>query len=542
LTLLEQDYALLHEILDDLRQKARQESDYEKKYLMQSQIENYKKELLETKHRLEQLKKETKISGKSSVLLGKLYHVPELPSSFIEQPLLFKQLKLKLVANPDVIEVAQGQKTPLLLQGMSGIGKSFLATALAHDREVRRAFVSGIFWVHLGQEADLVARHNEIIHSLGFSNVHFIETEKSTAYLQSICGTRACLFILDDIWDVRDVLAFNELGKHVQLLMTTSDSNLIDYIKHFIPSTRDYMVEPLEEDTAMDFLAQCSRQSVTILPVEVRSIIRACRNLPLTLKLVANLAQSPNDWPIILKKLQNPNCKEFPETTPCPIMQTLHLNVESLGEKRIEYYLTLAIFVDYTHIPQAAIAILWRYLYRHTEEQAYAFIHELTKQGLLKNQEDYVTLHTFQHDYLCHYAELDKLHDHLLAAYRRSCGTHGWADGPQDGYFFQHLNAHLYAAGRHRELKMLLLDFDWLQANLRANTLHILLHDYELLENDPELILVKKALRNAVPLLLQDKTQLATCLLNYLWNKPSPGIQKLLNQAKEMSPDWIPPR
>ncbi|OQW90788.1 MAG: hypothetical protein BWK79_18760 [Beggiatoa sp. IS2] len=542
LTLLEQDYALLHEILDDLRQKARVETDYEKKYLIQSQIEDYKKELLETKHRLEQLKKEAKLGDKRSVLPGKLYNVPELPLHFTEQPLLFKQLKTKLASNPDVVEAAQGQKTPLLLQGVSGVGKSVFATALAHDPEVRRAFVSGIFWVHLGQEADLVARHNEIIHILGFPAVHFIETEKSTLYLQSICSTRACLFILDDIWDVRDVLAFNELGKHVQLLMTTSDTNILDYIKHFLPSTRNHTIEPFEEETAINFLAQCAKQSVTALPMETRGIIRACRYLPLTLKLIANLAQSPNDWSIILKQLQNPNCKEFPETVPCPIMQTLHINVEALGEEGIEYYLTLAVFVDYTHIPQAAVVILWRYLYHHSEEQAYGFIQELTKRGLLKSQGDYVTLHTFQHDYLCHYAELEKLHDHLLAAYRRCCGNHGWADGPQDGYFFQHLNTHLYTAGRHRELKMLLLDFDWLQASLRANTLHILLHDYQLLDDDQELTLVKKALRDAIPVLLQDKTQLASRLLNYLWNKPSPGIQKLLNQAKEMSPDWVPPR
>jgi hypothetical protein len=542
LTLLEQDYALLHETLDDLRQKARVETDYEKKYLMQIQIENYKKELLETKHRLEYLKKEAKLGNKRSVSPGELHGVPELPPYFIEQPSLFKRLKNRLLENPDVLEIAQGQKTPILLQGMSGIGKSVLAAALARDQQVRQTFVSGIFWIALGQEADLVTRHNDLIHSLGFPEIHFIETEKSTAYLQSICNTRACLFILDDVWDVRDVLAFNELGRHVQLLVTTCDDNLIDYIKHFLPSTRDYLIEPLEEETALHFLAQHTQQSVATLPVEVPSLVRACRHLPLILKLVAHLVATPNDWAMVLKKLQNPNCKEFPDTTPCPIMQSLHSSVEALGEEGSERYLTLAVFVDYAHIPQAAIVILWRYLYRHTEDQAIAFIHELAKRGLVKNQESYITLHTFQHDYLCHYAELEKLHGHLLAAYRRCCGTHGWADGPQDGYFFQHLNTHLYEAGRHRELKMLLLDFDWLQASLRANTLHILLHDYQLLEEDQELALVKKALRNIIPALLQDKTQLAIHLLNFLWNKSLPGIQTLLNQAKDMAPDWAPPR
>jgi hypothetical protein len=37
------------------------------------------------------------------------------------------------------------------IHGMGGIGKSVLASELARDHEVRRAFPDGVFWVGIGQ-------------------------------------------------------------------------------------------------------------------------------------------------------------------------------------------------------------------------------------------------------------------------------------------------------------------------------------------------------------------------------------------------------
>ena len=113
----------------------------------------------------------------------------------------------------------------------------------------------------------------------------------------------------------------------------------------------------------------------------------------------------------------------------------------------------------------------------------------------------------------------------------------------QDGYFFDYLAIHLLSAQRQRELKSLLLDFDWIQAKLQYCTLHSLLNDYSLLEDDADVVVVQKALRQNASVLLQDKQQLATQLLNCLWvAKSSPELHTLLNQAKELAPDWLPPQ
>ena len=161
------------------------------------------------------------------------------------------------------------------------------------------------------------------------------------------------------------------------------------------------------------------------------------------------------------------------------------------------------------------------------------------KTKLLKTMEQLMAMYIFQYDYLYTSAEVEKLHHHLLAAYRRHC-PHGWSNGPNDGYFFEYLCTHLLAAERTTELKSLLLDFDWLYIKLQKCPLHQLLNDYDLLP-DPELQTIKKVLSQWVNGLQPDREQLANYLLSQLADQTASEIQKLLNQLKEISSEWQPP-
>ncbi|OAD21028.1 WD-containing repeat protein [Candidatus Thiomargarita nelsonii] len=133
--------------------------------------------------------------------------------------------------------------------------------------------------------------------------------------------------------------------------------------------------------------------------------------------------------------------------------------------------------------------------------------------------------------------------DFLLAAYRRQCGQHGWVSGPNDGYFFEYLCMHLHSAGRDNELKLLLLDFDWIQNKLEATSVLALLNDYQWLE-DKDIERVKNVLSKGGLILLKNKQELAIQLLDNLWGDESlqdnKDIQALLYQAKEAAPDWQP--
>ncbi len=84
--------------------------------------------------------------------VGKLVAVPELPACFLAQPDRIKALRDLLLVDLQKPVVVSGVAARVGLQGMGGIGKSVLASALAHGPEVRRAFPDGIFWITLGQK------------------------------------------------------------------------------------------------------------------------------------------------------------------------------------------------------------------------------------------------------------------------------------------------------------------------------------------------------------------------------------------------------
>jgi hypothetical protein len=317
---------------------------------------------------------------------------------------------------------------------------------------------------------------------------------------------------------------------------------MLQIVQYFISNVTSHNLAPFTEKQSIDFFMKYAKQEDTNIPVYLEDLVNACDCLPLTLKLVANIAsnQSTSQWGELVERLHESDL-EFPDKYPQSLMQALHLNIEALGESA-DYYLALAVFADYSNIPQSVVLMLWKYLYQLTNDEATNFIKELADKNLLQLNKKSLKLHSFQHDYLLlDSSELEKLHTHILAAYRRLCDQHGWLNGPNDGYFFEYLCMHLHHANRLNELKLLLLDFDWMQKKLNATSVYSLLNDYEWLE-DEILDFVKKALYEAAPVLNVDKKDLATQLLDRLWEikelKDNKDIQAILNQAKEMAPNW----
>jgi CO dehydrogenase nickel-insertion accessory protein CooC1 len=52
------------------------------------------------------------------------------------------------------------------ITGMGGIGKTVLASALAHEPEVRQAFPDGIYWLTIGQKPNLLDLQNQLLRRL----------------------------------------------------------------------------------------------------------------------------------------------------------------------------------------------------------------------------------------------------------------------------------------------------------------------------------------------------------------------------------------
>ena len=92
-------------------------------------------------------------------------NVPNLPPHFLPRPGDFQALKDAVLAGLTKPVALTGTGT-FGLQGMGGIGKTVLASALAHEPEVRQAFSDGIYWLTIGQKPNLLHLQNHFLRQL----------------------------------------------------------------------------------------------------------------------------------------------------------------------------------------------------------------------------------------------------------------------------------------------------------------------------------------------------------------------------------------
>lgn len=224
----------------------------------------------------------------------------------------------------------------------------------------------------------------------------------------------------------------------------------------------------------------------------------------------------------------------------------------------------LVVFPLYEEIPLAAVSVLWR----TSAEETYTSAALLARRALvaLDPAAWTIQLHPLLVGYINDHLRLGvlaALHRRLVDGYAARCrenpaqaGTAGWATGPDDGYYFQHLGLHLVAAGLRLDLQNLLFDFNWFTAYLnctnllsgRRGDLYSLLLDFELAHSvaldrqSAELRLIEEALRMAAPMLTRDPGQLAPQLIGRLLPFTEPEIQGLLRQAENWTAEpWLRP-
>ena len=138
--------------------------------------------------------------------MGELFNVPTLPDNFLPRPEDLAPLKQAVLCQSKQAVAVTGKAVVsgqnVSIQGMGGIGKSVLATALIRDENVRKAYPEGLFWVSLGQKPNLVALQTNLATDLGDVKPNFTDANDGKAALGRLLKDKRCLVMLDDIWDL----------------------------------------------------------------------------------------------------------------------------------------------------------------------------------------------------------------------------------------------------------------------------------------------------------------------------------------------------
>jgi WD40 repeat protein len=482
---------------------------------------------------------------------GEPINVPKLPVDFLPRPDDLKMLR-ELVLSPGEGKSAITGKTSNIdngcfssvgLRGMGGIGKSVLAAAQARDEKVLEAFPDDVIWITLGQRPNLPNRQLQLLKFLEKDHRAISDAQDGLGCLRLLLSEKSCLIILDDVWAMDDVRAFDALGPNCRMLVTTRDQEIVRGLK-----AREFCLDVLNEEDSLKLLALSSGLKREDLGPKAKEVAKECDCLPLALAMVGSMAKAAlargrtDPWEHILHRLLSADLDkikaEFPDYPYPNLLRAIEVSVESLEQEEQKRYLELAVFSEDTEVPEAALQLLWGLDEYDTRDLA----DHLADRSLAWFNSGRLGLHDLQHDFAVkRVVDLLALHRKLLDAYEKEC-PNGWHTGPNDGYFLQHLTNHLLHSGRKKDLKELALDFRWLEVRLEKTEITSLISDFDLLPDDDEMKLCRDCLRLSSHVLFRDSSMLAGQMLGRMQHLSFPGFKDLINQARmDKGRPWLRP-
>jgi hypothetical protein len=479
------------------------------------------------------------------------FMVDDLPPGFVPRPIEYERLIAHLLDERD---------TPVAitaaLRGAGGYGKTTLAQAICHDERIRAAFPDGILWVTLGQSPDLLAALHMLYTALSGWVATSTTVEGATNELVRQLNDKACLLVVDDVWNEAHLRPLLRGGDRCARLVTTRIGDTLPR------GARTVDVDAMQRDEALSLLA------FGLPPADLqvmRALATRLGEWPLLLKLangalrqrVDRYRQSlPDALTYVDRALNRRGLTAFDardaQARDQAVAMTLGVSLGLLSEEERARYEELAVFPEDADVPLVTLEKLWGATGGLDDLDVEDLCVRLGQLSLLQRcdlEERRIRLH----DVVCAYLvqacgdRLPALHGQLLDAY----ALDRWPDLPPDEpYLWRRLAYHLREAERGDELRALLLDYDWLETKLGATDVNALLGDYGMalssrptsarlrvgsllhMQKEESLHLVHDAIRLSAHLLAQDKAHLRSQIWGRLLSCQSAEVRSLRDQAR----------
>ena len=313
-------------------------------------------------------------------LLERLHLVPELPLNYLKRTSELDALKKLVLAGKDSSVVIAGKSQPVTsrigIHGMGGIGKSVLAAAVVREREVLEHFREGIFWLTIGQTPQIKLLQSELAFALSGNQFTFETEQQGKMRLGELLRTKRCLLVLDDVWESRFAMFFNELGAQCRMLVTTRNAEITKSL-----GAKLWPLDLLDDAQALELLARWAGAELS-LPSEATAVAEKCGNLPLALSLAGALVGDGMRWSSVLVAITQAKLEILNQEQES-VQFALKASLDHLAEDERAAYLKLAVFPEDVTIPEPTLCTLWKQTANLESDQVERLIGRFKNRGLL---------------------------------------------------------------------------------------------------------------------------------------------------------------
>ena len=395
------------------------------------------------------------------------FQAPPLPAHYIERTAAFREVTEPLLRN---VTDQNGILVVSALHGLGGIGKTALATAIAHDPLIRERFKDGILWATLGQNPDSLSHLTSWIQALGDKEYRPTTPAAATSYLRTLLYPTASLLIVDDVWASEHAAPFLAGGPNCRLLITTRRAQVADDLGAHLCS-----IEVMTPGEALDLLRKRveagRREGLGSRELEqAGALAQEAGYLPLAIELMGALVARGYDWEdarnaLSLEQSRRARGAAHQHWAQFKLQACLQVSLNWLraeNQKAWECFAWLGVLPDDVVLNPRMCAVLWQL----SEGEARQLLNSLADDSILQRTSLSFGVHDLMHEMARQLLTSaapkglgltrSQAHGLLLGRYAGQLAGRRWDKLADDGYIHSRLLWHFEQSGDKQAIHELL--------------------------------------------------------------------------------------
>jgi transcriptional regulator with XRE-family HTH domain len=222
---------------------------------------------------------------KAAPIEHRIGNAPPLPSLIVGRDDDLIALKGRLIGDR---QKAGNLQVLTAIKGWPGVGKTTIASVLAHDPDLAAQFPDGVLWTSLGEEPNIMSEMATWGRALGTNELLLAKSIlEAQTHLAALLRPKRMLLIIDDVWQTADALPFRVGGAGCATLVTTRQNDIAEALS---PSADNiYCLKVLKDEDALKLLAELAPTVVADYPAESLELVKELEGLPLAIQVAGRL-------------------------------------------------------------------------------------------------------------------------------------------------------------------------------------------------------------------------------------------------------------